>query len=199
MEKVLLPILYAGNISYYKAFLQAKAVTFEIHGHFEKQTFRNRCEILGPNGIQKLTVPTVKTGQRRPFHSVQASYAENWQKLHWKSLEAAYRSSPYFEYYEDRFRPFYKEKTDLLMDFNLRMHEEILDILGIVKSHSFTNHFETATSDYTDLRDAFEPSKVRGFEHRTYLQVFTDRHPFAYNLSILDAIFNLGPRTLELL
>jgi hypothetical protein len=30
----------------------------------------------------------------------------DWQKQHYKSLETAYRSSPFFEFFEDDIRPF---------------------------------------------------------------------------------------------
>lgn len=149
-------------------------------------------EILGPNGLQKLIIPTQKTGERRKMGNVQISYAENWQKEHWKSLEAAYRRSPYFEFFEHEFRPLYDDKFEKLVNFNLRLHELVLSALRIELPHQFTDAYIGATQDW----------RIYDFttqEIKPYTQVFSDRHPFYPNLSILDALFNLGPETIRLL
>lgn len=191
----LFPAFYAGNISYYTALLRANEVVFDAHEHFHKQTYRNRTEILGPNGLQKLVIPTAKTGQRRPMGEVRISYAEAWQKNHWKSMEAAYRRSPYFEYYEDRFRPFYTGRIELLLEFNIGVHQRILELLQVDKPYTCTTHYVEPRADGADFREGFEqPPHLN-----PYLQVFTDRHPFVANLSILDVLFNLGPATRQLL
>jgi len=187
------PLYYGGNIAFYHALHASTAAVIDVHEHMIKQTLRNRMEILGPNGRQKLVVPTVKTGQRRPFNQVKISYSENWQKDHWKSLEAAYRRSPYFEYYEDQFRPFYQRKTELLVDLNSEMHAVICKIIGLELTIKFsTNYIECATAD-VDFR-------IRPFDYPTtdkYTQVFSDRFQFEPNLSALDLIFNVGPRAVD--
>jgi len=114
MSKAIFPVFYAGNIAYYRGLMQSE-VCFEICENFPKQTFRSRMLITGPNGSQLLAIPTVKTGLRRTMKDVKISYAEDWQKDHWKSLEASYRRSPYFEYYEHLFfsSPFIRRKKKL--------------------------------------------------------------------------------------
>lgn len=190
---------YAGNTSYYAELLRSSEVIIDTHEHFRKQTFRNRMEILGPNGLQKLVIPTMKTGQRRPMGEVCISYAEAWQKNHWKSLEAAYRRSPYFEFYEHRFRPFYTSQIEGLLEFNLRLHAQILELLDIAKPHSLTTRYHPPEETREDFRDAFDSPKPMTVNTISYLQVFSDRYTFVPNLSILDALFNLGPYTREVL
>ena len=188
------PIFCGGNISYYRALHQAESVHFEVYEHFPKQTYRNRMEILGPNGLQKLVIPTLKTGNRRRTNEVCISYAENWQKDHWKSLEAAYRRSPYFEFYEDRFRPFYHLEIESLLSFNLQMHAVITASLSLDLPHTLTTNYEAEVSE--DMRSmAFREN----IPEMAYLQVFSDRHAFLPNLSMLDALFNLGPQASDLL
>ena len=94
------PLFYSGSVGYFQSLLAADSVQFEVHEHFIKQTQRNRLEILGPNGRQLLVIPTLKSAGKRTTGNVKISHAENWQKEHWKSLEAAYQRSPYFEFYE---------------------------------------------------------------------------------------------------
>jgi len=189
---------YAGSIPYYAQILRAGDIIFDAHEHFRKQTYRNRIEILGPNGLQKLVIPTEKTGQRRPMQEVRISYAETWQKDHWKSLEAAYRRSPYFEYYEHRFRPFYTNRIEHLLDFNLQMHTVIMELLNRSPAYSLTNEYPESATVTNDFRDVFDPASRPDGNTVPYLQVFSDRHPFIPHLSVLDALFNLGPKTADL-
>jgi hypothetical protein len=184
------PLYYAGNLGYYESLLAADTPMFELWEHFPKQTYRNRMEILGPNGVQKLVIPTVKTGARRTYRDVQISYAERWQKDHWKSLEAAYRRSPYFEFYEDRFKPLYTNQMEKLVDFNLALHNVIMSLLQINHPAKTTTQFELDI----ESKNIYEWNN-----YQVYAQVFSDRHPFASDLSILDALFNLGPRTIGLI
>lgn len=191
------PIFYAGNISYFQELAAVNmGVTFETKEFFPKQTYRNRLEILGPNGLQKLVIPTEKTGERRRMEDIRICYAENWQKIHWKSLEAAYRRSPYFEYYEHRLQPFYKRKDFVLLSvFNLEMQQLLLELLGLECQYEKTLQYEESYD--LDFRNHdFSSLKLNT---TTYLQVFSDRHPFHGNLSILDALFNLGPEAKKLL
>lgn len=191
------PLFYAGNIAYFKALASMHGeIIFEFKEFFPKQTYRNRIEILGPNGLQKLVIPTEKTGERRRMDEVRISYAENWQKIHWKSLEAAYRRSPYFEYYEHLLHPLYKGKDiDLLSTFNLTFLSLIKEILDLDWTYSKTERYEeTHVHDFRSYD--FQYLKIG---NAPYFQVFSDRHPFHDNLSILDVIFNLGPEAKKLI
>ncbi|HAQ70518.1 MAG TPA: hypothetical protein DCR48_06035 [Flavobacteriales bacterium] len=193
MSKAIFPVFYAGNIAYYRGLMQSE-VCFEICENFPKQTFRSRMLITGPNGSQLLAIPTVKTGLRRTMKDVKISYAEDWQKDHWKSLEASYRRSPYFEYYEHLFFPFYKEKKETLLEFNLELLDTILKILSLELPYSQSEKYSDYENDFRG--HSFE---LKTEEIKQYTQVFNDRQEFAPNLSILDAIFNLGPQTTMLL
>ena len=122
---------YLAPIAYYFYLIDSKNITIDIYENFVKQTYRNRCCILSPNGIQSLTVPLIKARQRKLTKNARISYDDNWRKMHWKSLEAAYRSSPYFEYYEDDFFPFYHGKEyNYLIDFNWDLEQKIIELLN---------------------------------------------------------------------
>lgn len=189
------PLNYAGNIAFYQQLLNAENPVFEVKENFIKQTHRTRMEILGPNGIHRLSIPTRKTNARRVMDEVQISYTENWQKDHWKGLEAAYRRSPYFEYYEHHFKPFYTEETELLVDFNHNFHQKICSLLKIECSPAFTSEYNASEHYSNDFRT----NEIELLKEISYMQVFGDRHPFTPNMSVLDALFNLGPRTAETL
>jgi len=115
---VLVPSLYLGPISYYKILANSDLVIREEWEHYIKQTYRNRCTILGANGKLDLGIPIQHTGKRSLMKEVKIANDERWQRLHWRTIETAYRSSPYFEYYEDDFSSFYIDEYNSLLDFN---------------------------------------------------------------------------------
>jgi len=102
---------YFPSVSHFAAMLQADSVTFEVDDNFQKQSNRNRMYIYSANGLQLLNIPVKHSkDERRKYRDVQIEPAFNWQKQHFKSLEAAYRTSPYFEFFEDDLRPVFEKK-----------------------------------------------------------------------------------------
>jgi hypothetical protein len=192
--KFLIPTTYFGNIEYFSKLLQADEIHIENHEHFIKQTYRNRCEIYGANGKLDLIVP-IKRGrtERTIMNKAEIDYTSNWQKLHWRSIESGYRRSPYFEYYEDKFQPFFEKKYDLLIDLNLEIIQFILKLLKENKNIQFTSEYEKSYPNIMDYRSSFEPKLREKFKHDKYVQVFENKFGFYTNLSILDLLFNCGP------
>lgn len=189
---ILIHPTYFPSISHYIAMIQADSVTFEMEDNFQKQTNRNRMYIYSPNGIQLLNVPIKHSiDKHQKYKDVRIENDFGWQKNHFKSLEAAYRTSPFFEYFEDDFRPLFEKKQEFLMDLNLELFELINSSLGIkIEAKKTTEYFHDVT-EYIDFR-----SLVNGKKDTTqieeYTQVFDDKHGFLNNLSILDLLFNEG-------
>ena len=174
-------------------FLKADKPVLDGFENMQKQTYRNRCYILGPNGRQMLIVPTAKKNASRRVKDIQISYAENWQKEHYKTLEAAYRRSPYFEFYEHIFEEIYQSKHKFLFDLNLDILERLLKILQSDVSIEFTDTYQ---SEYKlDFRNNYN-SKEQPVEIPKYAQVFIEKIPFETDLSIIDLICNLGPQSI---
>lgn len=190
--RLLLPICYAPPVEY-MALLLANDVTFEMHEHHVKQTYRSRATIMGANGTLNLIIPVLHSGERTKVKDVRISNADKWQKLHWKSLESAYRSSPYFEFYEDDIRKFYEEPWESLVEYNLELMQTVLGWLGRPLPDSMTIEYKKETPDLLDLRHRFNPKRYSAFATSIpYYQTFQAVPP-NYNVSILDLMFNLGP------
>tara|TARA_B100001175_G_scaffold317103_1_gene332868 strand:- start:1010 stop:1609 length:600 start_codon:yes stop_codon:yes gene_type:complete len=186
---------YLPNIHYMAWLVSQKEISLITDNPYQKQTFRNRTEIYGPNGKLKLTIPIAhnKTKERQIDKKVSIHYENGWQKNHWKSLEAAYRSSPFFEFYEDDFYPFYHQKFEKLMDYNIALIEKILSLIDAEVKLILKGK---AAYEFNDLIIAKNDDKR---ENTNYNQVFQSKHGFISNLSILDLLFNLGPQSLEYL
>jgi hypothetical protein len=194
-----LPLFYLPPVEYFQK-LNGYNPDFliEKYEHFPKQTYRNRANIYSPDGILTLVVPVVKGSKvHTPIKDVKISYDFNWQRLHWMSLQACYRSSAYFEYYEDDFVPFYKIKEAFLFDYNEKMLQMLLKLLKIKASINYTETYEAEYTALTDLRHSFSPKKPSQFQQKPYFQVFEERHGFMKNLSIIDLLFNQGPQSIS--
>ena len=112
---------YFPSISHYIAMLQADLVTLEMEDNFQKQTNRNRMYIYSPNGVQLLNIPVKHSiDKHQKYKDVRIENDFGWQKNHFKSLEAAYRTSPFFEYFEDDFRPLFEKKARIFNGFESR-------------------------------------------------------------------------------
>ena len=198
MEILLYPT-YFPSISHYVALLQASSITFEVEDNFQKQTNRNRMYIYSPNGIQLLNIPIKHSKDiHQKTKDVKIENDFNWQKQHFKSLEAAYRSSPFFEYFEDDIRPIFEKKQKFLMDLNLQTFEIVSKCLGIRLETTFTSEFFKEVPEINDYRLLANGKKdISVFE--SYTQVFEEKEGFISNLSILDLLFNEGRYAMDYL
>ena len=198
MNALLTPTLFP-NASSFAVIAQAKTVTFEVCDNYQKQTFRNRAYIYGANGKLQLNVPVIYTQkERQTYKDVKIFNAEKWQSNHWKSLESAYKTSPFFEYYEDELNPLFETQFDTILDFNLKSFELICECLQLEIDIKHTTSFEKTPEKFTDFRHLAQ-RKSKGFILEAYTQVFGDKHGFIPNLSILDVLFNEGPNALHYL
>lgn len=194
---------YLAPVQYYSKLYMADDVIIEHHDNYVKQTYRNRCVIAGANGPLPLTIPVEKPdAPKAPMRDIRISDHGNWRHLHWNALVSAYRTTPFFEYYEDDFRPFYEERWEFLVDFNEALRQKVCELIDLEPKVSFTDEFARNVPDECDFRDNISP-KYRGTDDNyvpcEYYQVFASRHGFTPNLSIVDLLFNMGPESLIVL
>ncbi len=204
-DTVLLSSSYFGPVQYFTKFLIHPVRIIEQYDHYIKQTYRNRCNIMGANGILPLSIPVLK-GPLNKTHArdIRIDYNKKWQKLHWRSIESAYRHSPFFEYYMDEFSPFYEQRFEYLLDFNAALLEVVLQALEIDNTISYSSDFiNAALKDCADYREIIHPKRDLSsdplFVPVSYQQVFAERLGFMPNLSIIDLLFNEGPNARSVL
>ena len=186
---------YFPNIAHFVAMVHSNKVYLEVCDNYQKQSYRNRTKILGANGKLALTVPVAYSQKNRQLYKdVKIANENDWQLKHLKSLQSAYRMSPFFEFYIDDLMPLFKNQFDFILDFNLQCFEILLDCMQIELIAEKTKIFEKEPKGKTDLRAmALRNFKIKSFNN--YTQVFSEKHGFISNLSILDLLFNQGPNT----
>ncbi len=185
---------YFSSVYQFVKLKQAKHILFEINDNYQKQTYRNRCYILGANGKQLLNVPIQKVSGKQQTKDIKIDYNENWQQQHLKSLFSAYRSSPFFEFYIDDLESIFHKKETYLLDLNLKTLELIFDLLPLNLKYETTKEYQTEVVN--DCRYLVNAKSEKSHNLPKYRQVFSDKYDFMENLSILDLLFNEGPNAL---
>jgi hypothetical protein len=196
----ILPVYYFPPVAWFAAALQAEEFVLEQWMHYRKQNYYNRTSIKTPDKILNLSIPVRKAAEETPICKCEIAYDWRWQHDHWKSLESAYRRSPYFEYYEDDIKPFFETEEPSLLKYNLDILETVAKLLDIDLKWTLSESYQGSEAYSADLRNGF-PTKTEDlpslFIPKPYLQVFGET--FSPNLSILDLLFNKGPESGKIL
>lgn len=202
----LLSTAYWPNLHYFYYVLHSEKVCIEAHEHYQKQSYRNRCEIVSANGILNLSIPVKHLAHKEFVKDVEISYQENWQAKHWRAIVSAYKNSPYFEHFEEEIKAFYTHPTKFLLDYNTRQLELLCKLLRIDKNIYLSSTYVEASGEFNDKRAHIHPK----LDHRTdktvseilikpYYQTFEAKMAFVPNMSALDLIFNKGLGSIDYL
>ena len=188
---------YLPPIVYVAKALQHTELLIESKETFPKQTYRNRAEIMTAGGVRTLTVPVIRNNHSRT-EEVGIDYKERWNIIHLRTLAAAYSASPYYLYYKDDLETLLTKRYEKLMELNEAIMKWILRLLKADCRLQQTEDYQKVYEE--DFRNTFSPKHpypTEGME--SYYQVFSDRHPFTPNLSIIDLLMNLGPEAKDYL
>jgi hypothetical protein len=198
--KTLLHPTYFPSISHCIMIVQSDELNFEVNDTYQKQTYRNRANIYSANGKLSLTIPVIYSQKNRQlYRDIKIHNEDKWQALHWKSLLSAYRTSPFFEFYEDDIAPLFHSKQDNLMEFNFKCLDTLFECMQLDLSYNKTKTYQKDINSSEDLRFLTNARKEKEFNFSEYTQVFGGKHGFISNLSVLDLLFNEGPNALTYL
>ncbi len=199
--KTLLHPTYFPDIATFAVIVQ-NDIQWEVEDNYQKQTYRNRCYVCTDLGRHMLSIPIQHVGGdqgRQKYKEVLLDNSYSWQRQHWRTLQTAYRTSPFFEFYEDDMAPLYQQTFEKLLDFNLKTVQTICNCLQIDMAEEKTDGYETEPSNVQDSRFLVSAKQKLEVRQEEYVQVFGDRHGFVENTSVLDLLFNEGTNAMAYL
>lgn len=211
IDSCILSTAYFPPIEYFAALANSATSFIEGEEMYQKQSYRTRCHINSGNGLLILTIPALREGgeHKIPIRNVKIDYSKPWLIQHKRAIEAAYMSSPFFEYYADDIFPIMDAKHDSLFDLNTTLTKKIMELIGLECNISFTDNYlqpqQISAAGMLDFRERIHP-KWKGENllqsmhiEKPYYQVFTNKQGFLSNLSILDLLCNEGPNSISFL
>jgi len=197
MEPVLLIDLhFIPSLEYFCLVRDFKNICFEKHEHYVKQSYRNRCFIKTTQGVEMLSVPLTGKHAKVSIDDITIDYSTRWQNVFWRTIESAYRNSPYYEHYAgDLHKILYSNKSSIF-DLNFELLSFCLAKLKWSRNLSVTSQYEkTVKEPFSDKRSTITTRNTyitRGFYRPApYYQVFGSS--FDENLCVLDLLFCTGP------
>lgn len=204
-KDIILGSAYLGPVSYFAQLYSCDKAYIERYDHYVKQTYRNRCVIASADGPLSLTIPIEKTNDAEgkcAMKDIRISEHGNWRHVHRNAFVAAYKQSPFFDYYMDEFNAFFEKKYDFLYDFNLDLTLWLCKQIDIQPELIPTTEY--MISELPDFRELIHPKKrlediCSFFNPVPYYQVFDSKSGFLPDLSIVDLLFNMGPESLLVL
>ncbi len=202
-KTIILSSAYFPPIQYFSKLIHYNNVIIEKHENYSKQSYRNRCIIYAANGLQTLSIPVKKRSGKIKISDVEIEYVTDWQTIHLRSIDSAYRSSPFYEYYIDALLPIFNKRYKYLFDLNIDIINKILNEIEEESNITFSEKFINLGVEY-DFRELIHPKEKKqipdpNFIPKKYTQVFSNKYGFQPNLSILDLLFNEGPNTISFL
>ena len=199
-QEAILSSHYFPSIAYFIVLLQHDSVVIDLGEHFKKQSYRNRCNIYTSNGSLPLSVPVIRKNTTA-VKDVVLDTTNDWKKKHWRAINSAYNSSPFFEFYEPDLKLVFFTNYTTLAELNTALLNHVCKEIGLDVTFSTSSQFIETSESHTDYRYLIDAKKVytKADNYSRYIQIFEEKHGFIKNLSILDLLFHEGPETLNYL
>lgn len=201
-KTLLIDLQYLPCTQFFSTLLHFDEIMLESNEYYVKQSYRNRCYILGANKVEMLIVPVIDGNKKILVKDIQIDYQQRWPEIHWRTIKTAYGKSPFFEFFGEDFQQTLQKKPKFLWDMNFELLTICLKLLQIKKTIRLTENYEKdLKSEIFDARGLINPKKdpesALNYRPVTYQQNFGNE--FVPNLSIVDLLFCRGNQSLGIL
>jgi len=183
---------YFTSINLFKNSIDKTYIKIFTCETYKKMSFKNRCVVVGSNGLVSLSVP-IENGrdQKLPFKDIKIAHQQPWQKSHWRTIVSCYGKSPFWEYYADYFAPFFDREYRFLWDLNTEILQVLLRLIDkkmqLIIENEQVVEMELLGADFLPKNYTADSNPI------VYPQLFEDRIGFQPNVSILDLLCMEGP------
>ena len=184
--------------------LSPSVVYIEACENYQKQSYRNRCRFYAADGVQALSFPVAHEGgtHKHPVGEIKVDYSTPWLQQHERAIVSAYRTSAYFEYYQDELFDILESRPERLLDLNMALLRFFVEKIGLCVDIRMTREYspEGVAGGVVceDFREVIHPKRPNTILHdlaleKPYFQVFARKYGFKSDLSVMDLLFNEGP------
>lgn len=194
---------------------------------YRHKYFQNRNRIKSKNGVVWINVPVATKGRRlQKINEVEINNDIPWQRKCLHTIMLNYSKAPYYELYLPHIKALYNQPWKKLIDFNLAAiglllnfldyntplafsseigvsggsHEDILKICKILNATEYLSGVSGIGGRGRAIGDSFLKEDInviyQEFHHPIYKQLYQGFIPC---LSILDLLFNHGPKSRDIL
>ncbi|MES2777261.1 MAG: WbqC family protein [Bacteroidota bacterium] len=184
---------YFPSIPWIQEFLLQSDVQIEQWENYQKQGLMNRCKILGAEGVITLSVPLLGGREQKSLvRDLEINNISRWNIDQQRAIKSCYSKSPFFEHYFEPLENLLTKKHKYLLELNM-------EILQLLRRWFAWNGNVSVTNSFEKKPQPDPQSLIPNSKSPTYIQVFSDRLPFTPGLSVLDALFCLGPQAKNLI
>jgi hypothetical protein len=190
---------YLPCIEYFGVINQFEEIRLEVNENYQKQSYRNRCNVLSTNKIDSLVIPIAKLKHKEIIKDIKIDYSQDWVRRHLGAIKASYGKSPFFEYFYDYFRIIIEQKPDFLIDLNYDLLTVCLKLLKLKNKVVFSENYEKIVEfDFRGkIHPKLNPNEYNFYHEYPYSQNFGEK--FVPNLSIIDTLMCQGPKAKQII
>lgn len=216
---VILQSSYIPWKGYFDLISRCDEFVFYDDTQFTRRDWRSRNRIKTAQGVKWLTVPVTSKGKYDQLINEVKVSDPNWAEHHWESIRHAYRQAPCFAEQEGWLKSLYETvgRYELLSRINSEMTAAICAFLGIQTKFSRSEAYPGLARKTKRLIDICiecgATAYLTGPSAREYLEtaafseagielqfikyegypLYSQLHgPFVHEVSIIDAILNVG-------
>jgi hypothetical protein len=200
IKAIITDLFYLPPIEYFVAIQDFEEIQIEHNEKFQKQTYRNRAQVLLANKVDVLSVPVNGSSKKQLYRDVKIDYSQKWKNVHLRGIQSAYGKAPFFEYFFPYFDEIYDKNLTFLFEMNIELLTVCLKLLKM-KTRINVDPKPEISLELVNIRGIIHSKQ--GFSQRDimtpciYSQMFG--LDFVPNMSIIDLLFCVGPDSKEIL
>jgi hypothetical protein len=188
---IALPLQPFPALLWWRAAAESSA-RIDLQADFIKQSARNRIALANANGDQRFTLPVHRPSGVKCSQFGVALVEDGWPRRLLQTLRTCYGSAPYFEHYFDEIAALLEKPFTDLGAFNAASISWSADALGVKVPLPVSTENPASVFNLAARGHSFGGAS---WDEPPYVRVFSDRTDFVQGVSVLDALFHLGPET----
>lgn len=182
---------------------------------YRRQSFQDRSKIRNAQGWHWISIPVFGQPEGAPIREVEIKTKGRWQEKHWRSFLYNYRTTMYFEFFEETLRPFFEQTWEQLSACTCRSVELLAELFETGTTLTRASALPGASDSLEAIVRQVEPDTLVvpageeervverpvdvcefTYDHPTYRQNFEGFEP---GMTAADLFFNYGPEGRQIL